>query len=101
MRSQSALQRSPDQKDQPPIFINHGDINININLSNPEKGLDHQNIKQHILKNIQEQIGESAGPPGLPHRNEIKPHVSAGGRRTQKFPVGPATGSFRLKQTGP
>lgn len=54
MRSHSALQRGSQLQDAPPIFINHGDINININLNNQDKGIDHSNIRSFILKNIQE-----------------------------------------------
>lgn len=48
MRSQSAIQR--DQTEQPPIFINHGDINININVK-PED-IEKNELQSFIMKNI-------------------------------------------------
>lgn len=90
MRSHSALQRGSQLQDAPPIFINHGDINININLNNQDKGIDHSNIRSFILKNIQEQIhrrpGDARGQTQSAHgAGHYKPHSSAGGRRAQNL----------------
>jgi len=38
------------QNEAQPIFINHGDINININL--PNETLENKNIQEFILNNI-------------------------------------------------